>query len=82
MQNEVTFTPRLLLVDLKGSLQHLRIEGELYDVPVPDVNEASWPAEKVQVEVAPEHPEKNEFLRDIEAGSTSSAAGKIYFTFF
>lgn len=72
-KKEVTFTPRLLLVDLKGSLQHLRIEGELYDVPAPDVNEAPWPAEKVQVEVAPEQPEKNEFLRDVEAGS--SAAG-------
>ncbi|KAJ1530772.1 hypothetical protein ONE63_005625 [Megalurothrips usitatus] len=77
-KGQVTFTPRLLLVDLKGSLRHLRIEGELYDVPAPDVNEAPWPTEKVQVEVAPEQPAKNEFLKDLEsgvAGSSSAAAG-------
>ncbi|KAK3913705.1 Protein misato [Frankliniella fusca] len=74
-QNQVTFTPRLLLVDLKGSLHHLRIEGELYDVPVPDVNEAPWPTDKVQVEVAPERKEKNEFLKDVEAGAASSVGG-------
>lgn len=74
-QNQVTFTPRLLLVDLKGSLQHLRIQGELYDVPVPDVNEAPWPTDKVQVEVSPEKDEKNEFLKDVETGNASTAGG-------
>jgi hypothetical protein len=62
----VTFTPRLLLVDLKGSLSHLRQEGDLYDhnqdVTPSDVQ---WPVEKVDLKCTPKE-EKNEFLNDLE----------------
>jgi hypothetical protein len=62
----VTFTPRLLLVDLKGSLGHLRHDGDLYNQPE-DVkpNQVQWPVEKVDVLCAPKV-EKNEFLNNLE----------------
>lgn len=62
----MTFTPRLLLVDLKGSLSHLRQEGDLYNHPQ-DVNpnQVQWPVEKVDVMCTPKV-EKNEFLNDLE----------------
>ncbi|XP_047117531.1 protein misato [Schistocerca piceifrons] len=61
----VTFTPRLLLVDLKGSLRHLPEQGDLYE-EVPDSSNVNvlWPKEKVDVIQAPK-PEKNEFLEDL-----------------
>ena len=34
MQGQPTYTPRLIAIDLKGSLNTLRAEGVLYDVPV------------------------------------------------
>ncbi|XP_069672251.1 protein misato homolog 1 [Periplaneta americana] len=62
----VTYTPRLLLVDLKGSLSHLPKEGDLYG-HTEDVkpNQVQWPTEKVDVICSPK-PEKNEFLNDLE----------------
>jgi len=62
----VTFTPRLLLVDLKGSLRHLRQEGDLYD-HVEDVkpSQVQWPVERTDLVCTPKE-EKNEFLNDLE----------------
>ncbi|KDR19639.1 protein misato homolog 1 isoform X2 [Zootermopsis nevadensis] len=66
-KGHVTFTPRLLLVDLKGSLGHLRQEGDLYNHPE-DVNpnKVQWPVEKVDVLCTPTV-EKNEFINDLES---------------
>jgi hypothetical protein len=62
----VTFTPRLLLVDLKGSLRHLRQEGDLYDhVEDGKPSQVQWPVERVDVVCTPKE-EKNEFLDDLE----------------
>jgi len=71
LQGCVTFTPRLLLVDLKGSLRHLRQEGDLYD-RVEDVkpSQVQWPVERVGVLCTPKE-EKNEFLNDLENGENS-----------
>lgn len=67
----MTFTPRLLLVDLKGSISHLQQEGDLYshtgDVKASQVQ---WPVEKVDVVCAPKE-EKNEFLNDLEKEENS-----------
>ncbi|XP_039275900.1 protein misato homolog 1 [Nilaparvata lugens] len=66
---EVTFTPRLVLSDLQGSLGALTGDGGLYEDHVqPDPSLALWPPDKVQVEVAEEPLEKNEFLSDLDAG--------------
>lgn len=62
----MTFTPRLLLVDLKGNVSHLRQEGDLYnhnqDIRPSDI---LWPAEKVDLICTPKE-EKNVFLNDLE----------------
>lgn len=61
----VTYTPRMVLVDLKGSLVHLPERGELYeDVSAPDPTSAIWSEDKVDVIQAPKK-EKNEFLQDL-----------------
>ncbi|PSN51241.1 Protein misato [Blattella germanica] len=76
-KGHVTFTPRLLLVDLKGSLNHLPKEGDLYDpLEVPKPNEAQWPTDKVDVVVSPK-PEKNEFLDDEQVDHASNLP-KVY----
>lgn len=64
----MTYTPRLLLTDLKGSSGSLPIHSDLYDeVTVPDVSDDTvlWPAEKTQVEYETKN-EKNAFLADLE----------------
>jgi hypothetical protein len=80
LQGYVTYTPRLLLVDLKGSLRHLRQEGDLYN-HTEDVkpSEGHWPVEKVDVVYTPKG-EKNEFLNDLgneeNAMDSTEARGK------
>uniref|UniRef100_A0A1B6LBE0 Protein misato homolog 1 n=1 Tax=Graphocephala atropunctata TaxID=36148 RepID=A0A1B6LBE0_9HEMI len=69
-RGEVTFTPRLLLVDLKGSLGCLPEEGRLYGTsPGPDTSLPLWPPDKVTVQSRASE-SKNEFLQDLEQGET------------
>lgn len=66
----VTYTPRLIAVDLKGTLNHLPRRGELYDKPsVPDQTDPLWPGDKVEVIQEPSS-EKNEFLQLLDATPT------------
>lgn len=66
----MTFTPRLLLVDLKGSLGTLTEDGGLYEEPpIPDPSLPLWPPDKVDVQIAPKE-EKNEFLQDLDQAMT------------
>ncbi|XP_017781412.1 PREDICTED: protein misato [Nicrophorus vespilloides] len=64
-KREVTYTPRLLLTDLKGSLKSLPQQGYLYDPPVdPNKFETCWHSE-----VAIEEEEKiakNEYQKEID----------------
>ncbi|KAG0720520.1 Protein misato 1 [Chionoecetes opilio] len=65
-QRQETYTPRLLAIDLKGSLHSLPAGGSLYtDVRSdPSTSEAAWDG---QVELIHQlSQEKNEFLRDLE----------------
>lgn len=79
-QGEVTFTPRLLLVDLKGSLRTLPEGGRLYDdTSSPDPSLPLWPSDKVSVQNQPREP-KNEFLTDLaqsEACASSLPKGTV-----
>uniref|UniRef100_A0A1B6G8Y2 Protein misato n=1 Tax=Cuerna arida TaxID=1464854 RepID=A0A1B6G8Y2_9HEMI len=69
-RGEVTYTPRLLLVDLKGSLGCLTEEGRLYGVtPGADATLPLWPPDKVTVQTQASEP-KNEFLQDLEQAET------------
>lgn len=72
----MTYTPRMVLVDLKGSLVHLPERGELYeDVSAPDPTSAIWSEDKVDVIQAPKK-EKNEFLQDLSKDYLESEEGK------
>lgn len=59
-----TYTPRLLMFDLKGSLKNLPRYGTLYQTPSCS-NEAAWSG-KISVHEAEPEP-KNEFQMDLEA---------------
>ena len=64
LRGEQTYTPRLLIFDLKGSLRNLPRYGTLYQTSSFD-NEASWSGEISVHESDPEP--KNEFQMDLEA---------------
>ncbi|XP_068431087.1 protein misato homolog 1 [Clinocottus analis] len=59
----VTHTPRLIALDLKGSLRTLRQEGSLYD-PGEDTSAATWEGNIIKVEECPY--QKNSFLEDLD----------------
>ncbi|KAF3707209.1 Protein misato -like protein 1 [Channa argus] len=59
----VTYTPRLIAMDLKGSLRSLRQEGRLYD-PGKDMSTVTWEGNLMLHEESP--PEKNSFLEDLD----------------
>lgn len=64
LRGEQTYTPRLLIFDLKGSLRNLPRYGSLYQTSSKG-NEALWSGEISVHEGDPE--QKNEFLMDLEA---------------
>uniref|UniRef100_A0A2A4JBH0 Misato Segment II tubulin-like domain-containing protein n=1 Tax=Heliothis virescens TaxID=7102 RepID=A0A2A4JBH0_HELVI len=71
-KGEVTYTPRLLLADLKGSLKNLPESGGLHNEA--DENELLWDAVEKIEELAPP---KNEYLADID-GEGQSVPTKQY----
>ncbi|CAH2107106.1 unnamed protein product [Euphydryas editha] len=70
---EVTYTPRLLLVDLKGSLKTLPACGGLEEQNV----EENLPWNAVEKIEQPE-PNKNEYLKDIDSENPSNIENKQY----
>ncbi|XP_068603033.1 protein misato homolog 1 [Brachionichthys hirsutus] len=59
----VTHTPRLIAMDLKGSLRTLRQEGSLYD-PGKDTSAVTWEGSVMVHEESP--PARNAFLEDLD----------------
>nr|XP_040045190.1 protein misato homolog 1 isoform X1 [Gasterosteus aculeatus aculeatus] len=59
----VTHTPRLIAMDLKGSLRTLRQEGNLYDAGT-DTSAATWEGSLMMHKESP--PQKNSFLEDLD----------------
>lgn len=59
----VTYTPRLIAMDLKGSLQTLRQEGCLYETGK-DRTALTWEGDVMMHQESP--PTKNSFLQDLE----------------
>ncbi|XP_033981068.1 protein misato homolog 1 [Trematomus bernacchii] len=59
----VTHTPRLIAMDLKGSLRTLRQEGSLYD-PSEEASAVTWEGSLMMHEETPA--EKNPFLEDLD----------------
>ncbi|XP_051520554.1 protein misato homolog 1-like [Myxocyprinus asiaticus] len=73
----VTYTPRLIAMDLKGSLQTLRREGSLYDTD----NEATnftWEGQIMTHKANP--PTKNSFLQDLDMLDTGSLVAESNFS--
>lgn len=65
LQRQETYTPRLLAIDLKGSLHSLPCHGTLYsDIGEPSTSEASWDGRVELIQQLPQ--EKNDFLKDLE----------------
>ena len=77
LDREVTYTPRLLVVDLKGSLGTLPESGELYEkisIPKEDTLALHWSGGH---QVFREEPlQKNEFLSDFEKNSENALSEK------
>ncbi|KAM7384610.1 hypothetical protein PAMA_011797 [Pampus argenteus] len=63
LSGHVTYTPRLIAVDLKGSLRTLRQEGSLYD-PGKDPSAVTWEGSLMTHKESP--PAKNCFLKDLD----------------
>nr|XP_057903244.1 protein misato homolog 1 [Doryrhamphus excisus] len=59
----ITYTPRLIVMDLKGSLLTLRQEGSLYDTGK-ETAAISWDGSLMTHKESP--PEKNSFLEDLD----------------
>ncbi|XP_056255645.1 protein misato homolog 1 isoform X1 [Seriola aureovittata] len=60
----VTYTPRLIAMDLKGSLRTLRQEGSLYD-PGKDTSAVTWREGSLMMHKE-SPPAKNSFLEDLD----------------
>lgn len=64
-QKEITYTPRLITVDLKGSLGLLPELGDLYERPcVPRSDSILWAGDSIIRKE--EAPKKNDFLRELD----------------
>ncbi|XP_051166015.1 protein misato [Leptopilina boulardi] len=63
-QKQITYTPRLLLVDLKGSLGYLNENGTLYENSSKD-KDILWYDENVQISEEPEA-SKSSFIKDLD----------------
>lgn len=65
-QRQETYTPRLLCIDVKGSLCSLSSRGSLYSPPHPEpsTSEAAWDGPVDLIQQLPEV--KNEYLMDLE----------------
>lgn len=74
---QTTFTPRLLLLDLQGTLKFMPEEGELYGGKNTDSNnilkEVAWDLDKVEV-IRKEPVKKNEYQKDLEQAATQVEA--------
>lgn len=64
-KGETTFTPRLLLADLKGSLRSLPELGDLYGIPDSSVRGATWLEDAVEV-IEEKKVVKNTFQKELE----------------
>lgn len=70
-QKQVTYTPRLLLVDLKEAFGYLKEEGSLYDTQSKEVQQSLWDDEKVEI-LKEETIDKPQFIKSLDEPSTTS----------
>lgn len=70
-QKQVTYTPRLLLIDLKGSLGYLNETGTLYENTSKD-NDVLWYNENVQITEETESV-KSSFIKELDNDKSEEA---------
>ncbi|XP_029370112.1 protein misato homolog 1 [Echeneis naucrates] len=73
----VTYTPRLIAMDLKGSLRTLRQEGSLYD-PGKDTSAVTWEGSLMMHKESP--PAKNSFLEDLDKLDNGEILAEVDFS--
>ncbi|XP_015603169.1 protein misato [Cephus cinctus] len=71
-RKEVTFTPRLLAVDLKGTLGYLSEQGNLYEECDSEESNSLWENKDLEVVTEPA-PAKSPFIQSLEANAGESA---------
>ena len=69
---EVTYTPRLISFDLKGSLNTLREEGQLYNTGEHEDDGLQWESDVTLHKI--DQAKKNKFLSDLEEDDTVLSA--------
>ncbi|XP_053666113.1 protein misato [Anopheles marshallii] len=81
-QRQVTFTPRLLMVDLNGTLKHVPRTGDLYEQPIDpeqissdpaEVTDIGWETGKVEVIKKEKSAGKHPYQADLQAGSSNDS---------
>lgn len=82
---QVTFTPRMILVDLKGSLKHLQEDGDLYSNKPNQSTEniltqMLWDPEKFE-EIKEEPVEKYQYQKDLESDVPSDLCNETEYKF-
>ncbi|XP_046489750.1 protein misato isoform X1 [Neodiprion pinetum] len=79
-RKETTFTPRLLLVDLKGSVGHLTEQGNLYNAVEKSLPLHSdlWDSENIQVTTEPVV-NKAPFIQNLEKGPADGEDAVVNF---
>ncbi|XP_069576990.1 protein misato homolog 1 [Brachyistius frenatus] len=73
----VTYTPRLIAMDLKGSLRTLRREGRLYDA-ARETPAVTWEGSLMMHRESP--PVKNSFLQDLEKLDNGEVLAEVNFS--
>lgn len=70
-QREVTYTPRLLLVDLKGTLGYLQEESSLYNVSHEEETQPLWDDNRMEI-TQDEAAAKPPFIKSLEANTSET----------
>lgn len=71
-QKQVTYTPRLLLIDLEEAFGYLKKQGTLYDVTqLEEAQQYLWDDKKVQV-LKKEAVDKTPFIKSLDESSEAS----------
>nr|XP_033328532.1 protein misato isoform X2 [Megalopta genalis] len=76
LQKQVTYTPRLLLVDLKGTLGYLKEEGTLYHAEQDEETKLLWDNDKVEV-TKEEAAVKTSFVKSLDESARSSESTTV-----
>lgn len=83
-KKQITFTPRLLLADLKGAFRYLKEEGTLYDVPQQQEDQIGqqplWDDNKVDI-VKEEVVDKTPFIKSLDEPSAASESASTSYEF-